>query len=62
MGVKRLADRLIAVKLVLEKDKIDIISAYPPQLGFDESGNRQFWEELDGLIEKLQLVKSLEGT
>ena len=40
--VKRLGDRIIAIKLVLEKDIIHIISAYAPQAGLDESVRHQF--------------------
>ena len=42
MGVRRLRDRPIVIKLVLEEDKIHIISAYTPQAGYDVSVKRQF--------------------
>ena len=29
---------------------LNVISAYAPQVGLDESAKRQFWEDLDGLI------------
>ena len=38
MGVKKLGDRLITIKLVLEEAVIHIISAYAPQAESDESG------------------------
>lgn len=47
--VKEIGDRFIAIKLVLEKYIIHIISAYAPQVGLDESLMRQFWE-IDCLI------------
>ena len=37
VGVKRLGDRIIIIKLVLAEDIIHIISAYAPQVGLDES-------------------------
>ena len=29
---------------------LNVISAYAPQVGLDESAKRQFWEDLDSLI------------
>lgn len=43
VGVKKLADRLITIKLVLEEDIIHIISAYAPQAESDESGYKTIW-------------------
>ena len=37
VGVKRLSDRIFAIKLVLKDDIIYIISAHAPQIGLDES-------------------------
>ena len=53
LGVKRLGDRIIAIKLVLEEDIIHTISAYAPQAGLDESVRHQFWEEIDGLLREI---------
>ena len=46
---------------------MDVISAYAPQVGLDESAKRQFWEDLDSLIrvvhsnEKLLIGGDLNG-
>ena len=46
---------------------LNVISAYTPQVGLDESAKRQFWEDLDGLIravpnsEKLFIGEDLNG-
>ena len=40
--VKRLGNRIIAMKLVLEEDIIHIINAYAPKAGLDVSVNSQF--------------------
>ena len=50
VGVRRQGDRIILVKLVIGDMVLNIISAYAPQVGLDESAKRQFWEDLDGLI------------
>ena len=49
VGVKRIGDRIIAIKLVLEENIMHIISLYAPQAGLEDSVKRQFWEEIDGL-------------
>ena len=46
---------------------LNVISAYAPQVGLDESAKRQFWEDLDGLIravpssDKLFIGRDLNG-
>ena len=46
---------------------LNVISAYVPQVGLDESAKRQFWEDLDSLIravpssEKLFIGGDLNG-
>ena len=50
VGVRRQEDRIILVKLVIGDMVLNVISAYAPQVGLDESAKRQFWEDLDGLI------------
>ena len=50
VGVTRQGDRIILVKLVVGDMVLNVISAYAPQVGLDESAKRQFWEDLDGLI------------
>ena len=50
--VRRISDRLTSVKLVLEDDIINIISAYAPQVGWDEKVKIQFFETLANLLQK----------
>ena len=67
VGVRRQGNRIILVKLVIGDMVLNVISAYAPQVGFDESAKRQFWEDLDGLIrvvpssEKLFIGEDLNG-
>jgi hypothetical protein len=42
--VRRQGDRIISDMV------LNIISAYAPQVGQDESANRHFWEDLDDLV------------
>ena len=42
VGVRRQEDRIILVKLVIGDMVLNVISAYAPQVGLDESAKRQF--------------------
>jgi len=67
VDIKRRGDRIILVKLLVGDLVLNIISAYAPQIGLDESVKRQFWEELDALVcsvpigEKLFIGGDLNG-
>ena len=46
VGVRRQGDRIILVKLVVGDMVLNVISAYAPQVGLDESAKRQVLERL----------------
>jgi hypothetical protein len=46
VDIKRQGDRIILVKLLVGDLVFNVISAYAPQIGLNESVKRQFWEEL----------------
>jgi exonuclease III len=50
MNIKRQGDRIVLVKLRVEDLVFNVISAYAPQIGFNESVKIQFWKELDTLV------------
>ena len=52
LEVKRVSDRLMAMKLEVKGSILNIVSAYAPQVNnsMDKEKN-DFWEDLDGLIE-----------
>ena len=58
-GVGIIGDRIIAIKLVLEKEIINIISAYAPQIGLDETTKKQFWENMDELVQGIPESESI---
>ncbi|KAK9088826.1 hypothetical protein Scep_027908 [Stephania cephalantha] len=53
--VKRMGDRLILVKLIIGDEKINILSAYAPQVGLSESIKRKFWDDMDGFMQSIPL-------
>ena len=60
LEVKRVSDRLIAIKLKISENMVNIVSAYGPQVGYDEDEKEDFWTDLEDLIgemsEKEELV------
>ncbi|XP_009603174.1 uncharacterized protein [Nicotiana tomentosiformis] len=57
--VRRVTDRLMAIKLVVGGSTLNAISAYAPQAGLDEEIKRRLWEELDGLVCGIPHTKKL---
>ena len=52
LEVKRVSDRLMAMKLEVKGSILNIVSAYAPQVNNSMEKNN-FWEDLDGLIESI---------
>ena len=51
--VKRMSDRLIAMKLEVKGSILNIVSAYSPRVGDSMEEKNDFWKDLDGLIESV---------
>uniref|UniRef100_A0A8I7BC79 Endonuclease/exonuclease/phosphatase domain-containing protein n=1 Tax=Hordeum vulgare subsp. vulgare TaxID=112509 RepID=A0A8I7BC79_HORVV len=59
VDVKRQGDRMILVKLVVGDLVINVISAYAPQVGHNESTKREFWEGLEDLVRRVPIGENL---
>ena len=53
LEVKRVSDRLMAMKLEVKESILNIVSAYGPQVNNSIEEKNDFWEDLDGLIENV---------
>ena len=53
LEVKRVSDRLIAMKLEANGSILNIVSAYAPQINNSMEEKNYFWEDLDELIESI---------
>ena len=53
LEVKRVSDRLMAMKLEVKVSILNIVSAYAPQVNNNIGEKNDFWEDLDGLIESI---------
>jgi hypothetical protein len=59
MDIKRQGDRIILVKLFVGDLIFNVISAYAPQIGLNESIKRQFCEQLDALVSSVPISEKL---
>ncbi|KAJ7979012.1 Retrovirus-related Pol polyprotein LINE-1 [Quillaja saponaria] len=57
--IKRKSDRIILVKLMIDEETFNIISAYAPQIGLDESTKKAFWEDLEEIVQGVPLGEKL---
>ena len=51
VDVKRVRDRIMAIKIVIGQELINVISAYAPQVGLDTSLKEKFREDLGDLVQ-----------
>jgi exonuclease III len=59
VDIKRQGDEIILVKLLINDLVFNIISAYAPQIGLNESVKMQFWKELDALVSSVPIFEKL---
>jgi hypothetical protein len=59
VDIKCNGDMIILVKLLVENLVFNVISAYAPQIGLNESVKRQIWEELDTLVSSVSISEKL---
>ena len=57
--VRRKGDRILLLKLILDREIFNVISVYAPQVGLDESNKRQFWENLDETVQGIPIREKL---
>jgi hypothetical protein len=59
VDIKRQGDKIILVKLLVGDLVFNVISAYAPQIGLNESVKMQFWEALDTLVSSVPISEKL---
>ena len=57
LEMKRVSDRLMAMKLEVKGSILHTVSAYAPQVNNNMEEKSDFWEDLDGLIESISAEK-----
>ncbi|KAM1178219.1 hypothetical protein ACFX2G_017970 [Malus domestica] len=59
VDVKRVGDRIMAIKIVIGQELINVISAYASQVGLDMSSKEKFWEDLGDLVQGIAQMEKL---
>jgi hypothetical protein len=59
VDIKRQENMIILVKLLVGDLIFNVISAYAPQIGLNESVKMQFWEELNALVSNVSVSEKL---
>ena len=53
LEVKRVSDRLMVMKLEVKESILNVVSAYTQQVNNSMEEKKDFWEDLDGLMESI---------
>jgi len=61
VDVKRIRDRILALKLLMAQETINIISAYAPQVGSKALEKEKLWQDLEGLVQGILQQKIFLG-
>ena len=56
--VRQKSDRIMAIKVLVGSEFINIVSVYAPQIGLPDDIKRFFWEELDMASRRYPVVRS----
>ena len=59
VGVKRIEDRIISLKVIVGKDTMNIISAYAPQVGAETHLKDKFWADMEELIQGIPTTERI---
>ena len=59
VDVKRVGDRIMAIKIAIGQELINVISAYAPQVGLDTSLKEKFWEDLGDLVQGITQMEKV---
>ena len=61
LEVKRVSDKLMVMKLEVKGSILNIVSPYAPQVGNSMEEKKDFWQDLDELIESVSKQKIVLG-
>ena len=57
--VRRKGDRILLIKLILDREIFNVISVYAPQVGL-ESNKRQFQKDLDERVQEIHMREAFQ--
>ena len=56
IGVKRVSDRVMSLRLLIVNEVCKIVSAYAPQIGCGEEEKEAFWEEMTQVMQGGEMI------
>ena len=59
VDVRRKGDRILLIKLILGDKEVNVISAYAPQIGLNDTSKQQFWEDLDVVMQGILVEEKI---
>ena len=57
--VRRKSDRIMSIKLVVEVEILNAVYVYVPQVGLADEIKREFWDELEEVIQNIHQTERL---
>lgn len=57
--VKRMSDQIMAIKVVVRSEILNVVSVYAPQMRLSDDVKKQFWEDLDMVIQDVSQSEKL---
>ncbi|XP_060200390.1 uncharacterized protein LOC132628643 [Lycium barbarum] len=57
--LRRVNDRIMAIKLIVGGSTLNIVITYAPQIGLDEEEKNHFWDVLDKVLRAIPLAEKL---
>ena len=57
--MRRKSDRIMAIKVVVGSEILNVVSVYAPQIGLLDDIKKQFWEDLDMVVQNVHRSKKL---
>ena len=51
VDIRRKGNRILLSKLFLGDEAVNVINVFAPQIGLDDTSKRQFWEDLDVVMQ-----------
>jgi len=51
VGARRKSGRIMTIKVLVGSEMLNVVSVYAPQIGFLDDIKKQFWDDLDIVIQ-----------
>jgi len=59
VDVRHKSDRIMAIKVLVEAEIVNVVSVYTPQISLPDNIKNQFWEDLDMVIQDVPQSEKL---